>query len=419
MKGALLSLLVGAMLTMTLSTATAQSGEAHASPDTSEMDIWVCAGQSNMAGGGLLTGKSKPENGVMLFNMDGIWIPAAEPVNRIFSATAPAIRDRLIAGFGQEAYNRLAEQEKKQPFGGVGPALFFAKHLVKNTGRKIGLVPCALGSTSMADWSPALKSKGEGSLYGNMLARIAQVGGKIKGLLWYQGEGETGPGLQAPFEKTWLNFVDSVRRDTGIPDLPILYVQISRYCIDLAPDYGLAWEAIRETQRTAPYKRGNLFVIPAIDLPLDDLIHIGTEGHARLGRRMAEVALDKVYKVKGHATALDYDSYEILPPIDVLHNRLRVRFKGVNGRLQAQGRPAGFSLRSPEPHKDGPMVFKVAFDPKDLSSVIIWYSKPIEKPVSLYYGAGLDPYANIVDSKDMAVPAFGPISIEPKKLTTP
>jgi hypothetical protein len=128
---------------------------------------------------------------------------------------------------------------------------------------------------------------------------------------------------------------------------------------------------------------------------------------------LAEVALDKVYKVEGHATAIDYDSYEILPMMDVLHNTMRVRFKGVNGKLQAQGRASGFSLRSGKPGSDGPMVFKVEFDPKDPSSVIVWYSKPIEKPVELYYGAGLDPYANIVDSKDMAVPAFGPIMIDP------
>ncbi len=103
----------------------------------------------------------------------------------------------------------MVKQEKKKPFGGVGPDLFFAKQIVRATGRKVALVPCALGATSMAEWSPALKSKGGASLYGSMLERIAMVSGKVKGLLWYQGEGETGPGLQEPFEKTWLNFVDS------------------------------------------------------------------------------------------------------------------------------------------------------------------------------------------------------------------
>ena len=29
----------------------------------------------------------------------------------------------------------------------------------------------------------------------------------------------------------------------------------------------------------------------------------------------------------------------------------------------------------------------------------------------LYYGAGLDPYCDIVDEKDIAVPAFGPIAL--------
>ncbi|MHB1457641.1 MAG: sialate O-acetylesterase, partial [Armatimonadota bacterium] len=232
---------------MSLTAVSAETKATHPYPGKDDIDIWVCAGQSNMAGGGLMKKSYKDEPGIMLFNMDNTWIPAREPITRIFSAKAHAITDFLIAGWGQESYENLAKQDKKKPFGGIAPDLFFAKHIVKNTGRKIGLVPCALGGTSMAQWSPSLKDKGDYSLYGSMIERIAMVGGKIKGLIWYQGEGETGPGLQEPFEKTWLNFVDSVRRDTGIADLPIIYVQISRYCIDLPDlDYGIAWEKIRE-----------------------------------------------------------------------------------------------------------------------------------------------------------------------------
>jgi hypothetical protein len=128
---------------------------------------------------------------------------------------------------------------------------------------------------------------------------------------------------------------------------------------------------------------------------------------------MAEVALDKVYHRPGRASTIDYASYEIVPDPNPLHNRLKVRFTGVNGRLQAEGRASGFSLRSDEPLKDGPMVFKVEFDAKEPSTAILWTTKAIEKPVSLYYGAGLDPYANIADSRDMAVPAFGPIRVLP------
>lgn len=383
-------------------------------PLPDDADLWVLAGQSNMAGAGLIGRKERPDPGILMYHNDGRWTVAQEPIHRIFASPPPAFRDFMVRAWGKEAWDQNVAMERKRVYGGVGPALPFARHVRRHTGRTIGLVPCALGATGMSDWSPARKGEGTGSLYGNMLTRIAAVGGKVKGLLWYQGEGETNPGLQEPFERTWLAFVDAVRRDTGIPDLPVLYVQISRYSLDTDPNYGLAWEAIRDRQRTAAGKRPNLFVVPAIDLPLDDLIHIGTEGHARLGKRLAEVALDKVYGKPGHASAPDFDSVEVLPPLDVLHNTLKVRFKGVNGKLQAAGRPTGFSLRSAEAGKDGPMVFKVALDPKDPSAAIVWYSKPITQPVSLYYGAGLDPFVNLVDSRDMAVPAFGPITVTPR-----
>ncbi|MFM7321334.1 MAG: sialate O-acetylesterase [Armatimonadota bacterium] len=391
-----------------------QTTKSNSVPDP-DVDLWVCAGQSNMAGAGLLPARQRTDPGITMYMDDGVWLTAQEPVSRIFRHPPKAFSNFMIPVWGQKAWDDNMAMEKKRVFGGVGPSLAFARHVRRHTGRRIGLIPCALGATGMSHWSPDLLKDGKDSLYGNMIARIREVGGNIKGLLWYQGEGETNPGLQDSFEKTWLDFVDAVRRDTGIADLPVLYVQISRYCLDTDPDYALKWEQIRDRQRTAAGKRPNLQVVPAIDLPLDDLIHIGTEGHQRLGKRLAEVALGTVYRLPGHASPIDFESAEVLPSMDYLHNTMRVRFRGVSGRLQSAGRASGFSLRSAEPRKDGPTVFKVEFDPKDPAAAILWVSKTIEKPISLYYGAGLDPYCNIVDSKDMAVPAFGPIPIRPRK----
>lgn len=70
-------------------------------------------------------------------------------------------------------------------------------------------------------------------------------------------------------------------------------------------------------------------------------------------------------------------------------------------------------MRSDDPNHDGPTVYKVEFDPADPSAVILWYSKAITAPVRLYYGAGINPYVNLTDSREMAVPAFGPIIIAP------
>ena len=389
----------------------------HPFPGKVEADLWVLAGQSNMQGAGLITKKDKADSRIMMLTLGGKWIPATQPTHRLYDFPAPPVFKKKILeknpALTEEGYQSVVEAAKKTPLGGVGPDLFFAKHVLKYTGRHIGLIPCAMGGTSMAEWDPASKNEGTSSLYGSMLQRIADVGGGIKGLLWYQGESDANPTLQATFEKSFLNFVDSVRRDTGIPDLPIIYVQISRFCLE-NHDGDEPWEQIREHQRLAAGKRKNLYVVPAIDLPLDDLIHIGTAGQERLGRRMAEVALGKVYGQDGHATTIDFQSYEMLPKIDDNHSRMRIRFSGVNGKLVSKGDPTGFQLRSDDPNRDGPCVFKVELDPKDPASVIVWYTKPITRPARLYYGPGIDPYVNIVDSRDMAVPAFGPRAIAPE-----
>lgn len=388
----------------------------HPFPGDGDADLWVLAGQSNMQGCGLLPKKDKVDPRIMMLTLGGEWIPAKHPTHRLYDYPSPPVYKKLIfqhtPTMTEELYKNAVEANRKSPIGGVGPDLFFARHIVKYTGRHIGLIPCAYGGTSMADWDPA--GKGDTStLYGSMLQRVKDAGGKIKGILWYQGESDANTVAGPVFEKNFLNFVDSIRRDTGIADLPFIYVQIGRFCLENHTGEE-PWESIREQQRLAAGKRKNLWVVPALDLPLDDLIHVSAAGHERLGKRMAEVALDKVYGQQGRATAIDYQSYEVLPKIDDYHNMMRATFSGVNGRLVSKGDPTGFQFRSDDPNRDGPQVYKVELDPKDPASVIIWYTKPITRPVRLYYGPGLDPYVNIVDSKDMAVPGFGPITIKPE-----
>jgi sialate O-acetylesterase len=216
------------------------------------------------------------------------------------------------------------------------------------------------------------------------------------------------------FESNFLNLVDSIRRDTGYPELPFLYVQICRYNLQNL-DYGVYWETAREIQRTATGKRKSLWMVSSVDVPMDDLAHVSESGQDRLGRRLAEVALTHVYGLKDHGTPIDYLSCEMLPSDNPLHHSLRVRFSGVTGRLQAPGRVAGFEIRSDDPKRDGPVVYKAELDPNDPAAVLVWYSKEITSPVRLYYAPGLVPYVNLTDSLDMGMPGFGPVTIEPRR----
>lgn len=417
MKITLLLLTAGVICSFTTLAVFAGANASHSYPGGVEADLWVLAGQSNMAGAGLITREYPANPKIMTFDMSNEWVPAIPPTHTIFSATARVFKNLAFAtnpALTEEQWKTIMEAEKTKHFGGVGPDLSFADSIVSCTGHNIGLIPCARGATSMADWDPASRDQGDLSLYGNMIERIKMVGGKIKGVLWYQGESETGSQAAINrFQEAFLNLVDSIRRDTGIPDLPFIYVQISRTCLE-NHDTEAGWEMIRDKQRRVAAMRRNLWVVSAVDLPLDDLIHISALGQERLGKRMAEVALTHVYNITGHGTPMDFESYEILPALDDLHNRMRVKFSGVTGALQANGRPTGFEFRPEDPKRNGPMVFKVEFDPNDPSSVIVWYTSPIRTPVKLYYGLGLNPYVNITDSRDMAIPAFGPITIQPK-----
>lgn len=106
---------------------------------------------------------------------------------------------------------------------GVGPGMVFARAVLATTGSPIGLVPCAVGGTAIREWE-----KGE-KLYEQMVrrARSAQSnGGRIRALLWYQGESDTTHHAASIYKTNMEKLIADVRSDLGLPELPIL--QVSR-----------------------------------------------------------------------------------------------------------------------------------------------------------------------------------------------
>jgi hypothetical protein len=378
-------------------------------------DLWVLAGQSNMQGYAVLREQAKPDRRIMMLNMDNKWMVAQEPVHRLYEAAAPIHRTLIVAGSSPAEYNKLKAQSQLLAVGGVGPGLFFAQHLVNNGVTGVGLIPSAHGGTSMDQWSPALKEKGDDSLYGAMINRIKSVGGKIKGVLWYQGESDTDEKMSLVYEQKMLDFIDSLRRDVNDPQLPILIVQIGRYvCNDLPASKGIAMEQVRESQRHIMSLRSNVYMVTGIDLPLDDVVHISFEGQKRLGNRLAEVALTKVYGKTGHADCIDVDSIKVFENSKSA-SYLKVRFKGVSGKLLSLGRPADFDLSTPPPADGYIIPYRTDFDQNDPATLIIYLQKAPIKQTKLLYGLGNNPYINIVDEKDMTIPAFGPIELPAAK----
>ena len=251
-------------------------------------DLWVLSGQSNMEGVGDLIDVTPPHQKVMLLGMDGHWAVAEEPLHWLVDSPDP-----VHSGNASSRAARSAQAHKSRTKG-AGLGLPFAVTMVESTGVPIGLVACAHGGTSMEQWNPSKKEQGGKSLYGSMLRQVKDAGGKVKGVLWYQGESDAlapGAAWQA-FPQVFSDFITAVRSDFGQPELPFYFVQIGRFIAGANPK---GWNAVQDAQRTIPERVPNTAVVSVIDLELDDGIHVGTQGHKRAGQRLARVALRELF----------------------------------------------------------------------------------------------------------------------------
>ena len=147
-------------------------------------DIWVLAGQSNMEGVGDLVDVTPPNPRVMLNGMDGRWGIAEEPLHWLVDSPDP-----VHSGNPADRAARSAQTHKSRSKG-AGLGLPFGVMMTEATGVPIGLVACAHGGTSMEEWNPAKKEQGGNSLYGSMIRQVKEAGGKVRGVLWYQGESD-------------------------------------------------------------------------------------------------------------------------------------------------------------------------------------------------------------------------------------
>ena len=407
-------------------------------------DLWVLAGQSNMEGVGNLLNVAQPDEQVRLLGMDGKWVKAEEPLHWLVDSP-----DAVHSGNPDDRAKRSTESHKSRKKG-AGLGLAFGKAMAEATKVPVGLVATAHGGTSMEQWSPSKKGEEGKSLYGSFLRQVKLAGGKVKGVLWYQGESDAmNPDATKIYAKTFADFIAAVRDDLGQPDLPFYYVQIGRFINGGNPKN---WNAVQDAERLLAERVPNTAVVTGIDLELDDGIHVGTQGLKRLGHRLSKIALRELFGQVG-ATTPTFDRVNKGP-----NNTLVVKFKGVNIAAPDAARPSNFPGASPalanpaqagqfgfagaipasgatpsrvvglKPHRhiagfsihkeDGAevpfLIFDAAVGPAR-DTVILKLTGPPPEKSFLHYGQGFDPFCNLVDALDMAVPVFGPIPLDDAK----
>jgi sialate O-acetylesterase len=373
-------------------------------------DVWVLAGQSNMAGSGAGEPYAAPSPDVWLFNLQDEWQIAEEPFAlRRFEATDEAFA-LMRSDFrkSQEDPGYWARRKAEFPAqllasnGQSGLGLPFGKALSAWTGRPVGLIYCAKGDTRMSEWRPDYDGHPHMALYAATIRRIRAVGRRLAGILWYQGESDTFDDKGKAYAAEMRKLVAAFRRDTGQSDLPFLYVQIAA-CVMQTEEELPDWNLVQETQRRLQPELAPGDYVAAIDLPLCDGIHLATRSLARLGVRLAKLARCTVYG--------DGSLQPGPRPVAVARDprddaRVLVRYAGVNGSL-APARAAGYSIHAPGSTRNLACVAEVIAP----DTVAVRAYLPIPEGSVLWYGKGLMPFCNLADSEDLAAPVFGPWAI--------
>lgn len=218
------------------------------------LKIFLLLGQSNMAGRGALgPGEAPPAHPrVKALDRNDRWMPAVDPIHF------------------------------DKPSAGVGPGTSFGWTVADAIpGAVVGLVPCAVGGSSIDQWS----SRDEGGLYEEALrrARIALRDGELAGILWHQGESDAA-NADAYARKATALFAD-IRRDLGAPDVPIVVGTIG----DFYRGGGPINRAIRSLSSIVPRSA----LVDATGLAhKGDQVHFDTPSARELGRRYARAWLD-------------------------------------------------------------------------------------------------------------------------------
>jgi sialate O-acetylesterase len=359
-------------------------------------DLWVLAGQSNMEGVGNLEDLPLPSAMVNSLDMTDTWVVAEDPLHRLVDAVDKVhwrknAKGEIAKLEGDELRKWIAARRK-----GAGAGLPFALEMVRRTGVPVGLIPCAHGGTSMDQWSPDLKDKGGESLYGAMLRRIQLAGGRIRGVLWYQGESDANDKAAPLFEEKFRRFIQQLRQDAGLRDLPFYYVQIGRH-VAAAP--AAPWDMVQDAQVRVESQLPNVWMTTCVDCELDDAIHVGTDDLRLLGRRVANLAEGRLRRGPRPVAAR------------VKGQMILVEFSEVNGRLRHAGRLNGFSIRDAAGN-ELPLIYRQRVSREAPNVVELWFQGKLPEDAALYYGAGRNPYVNLRDEAEMPAPAFGPLKIE-------
>jgi hypothetical protein len=344
-------------------------------------DVWIIAGQSNSAGYGRGPYNDPPEMGVHLFRNNGLWSLATHPMNDSTDT--------------RHSVNRENANPSHSPY------LHFGRVMKQALGHPIGLVQTSLGGSPLSRWNPRQHDDAaKADLFSNMVACVQAAGGAARGMLWYQGESDANNDECDSYLQRFGDAVQAWRAALNHPDLAVVTVQLNRVLPRTADEARShrAWSAVREAQRQAPKSLAGVAVVPALDLPLSDLIHTSAGGNLVLADRMARAAL-----AVAHGRAASHEAPDIQSATKAADGRsVTLAFANVTSRIDSIEQHANpFSVEDAA----GEVKIEAIAYPGD-ATIVLRLARPVAGEAMVHGAWGYNPPTAPMDM-DRVLPMLG------------
>ncbi len=250
-------------------------------------EVYILAGQSNMQ-----------------FKLEESTTPAESyadvPLMRSFTTPRPEPEP-----YSPEDGWVVCTRENAGKWSAIG--YLFGKAVSERKGIAVGIVNCYQGAATVETWMPAALSERPefslpreeqdpahwgypwnkaGWMYDHAFQLLA--GAPVSGVVWYQGESNSGTGEHKVYAELVAELVKQWRRDLLDDNLPFAVVQIA----DLDVRRDDAWRGIQEAQLRIPKLCHGVTVVKCADICETDTIHPPTKGP--LAERLAAWAMSEV-----------------------------------------------------------------------------------------------------------------------------
>lgn len=229
-----------------------------------------------------------------------------------------------------------------------------------------------------ASWAPA-------ALYNGMIAPAVPFG--IKGVIWYQGESNSGSARAPLYEKVFSTLIANWRQHWHEGNFPFLFVQIANFKSS-PPE---AWPVVREAQRRTLSVENTAMAV-TIDIGNPDNVHPGNKQD--VGKRLSLAA-----RALAYGENIEY-SGPMFRQATVESGGIRVWFNHVDGGLVGRGGVLqGFEIAG-EDHRFLPASARI-----DASTVVVT-NPQVAKPMYVRFGWANAPVLNLGNSAGLPASPF-------------